>query len=81
MAFSAAKYSQLVWVQMTSKPAELTSLDHYARKTFYKTASLMANSCKAIALLAGQTQEACSHAWEYGRHLGLAFQVRTSANL
>ena len=35
----------------------------------------MANSCKAIALLGGQTQEVCQQAWDYGRHLGLAFQV------
>ena len=29
------------------------SLDHYVRKTFYKTASLMANSAKAVAILGG----------------------------
>ena len=62
-------------LQMTSRPEELVSLDHYVRKTFFKTASLMANSCKAIALLSGQPTEACTKAWEYGRHLGLAFQV------
>lgn len=66
-------------LQLTSSPEELTSLDHYIRKTFFKTASLMANSCKAIALLGGQTQEACAKAWDYGRHLGLAFQVRIPA--
>ena len=65
-------------LQMTSSPEQLVSLDHYARKTFFKTASLMANSCKAIALLAGQTREASTQAWEYGRHLGLAFQVSTA---
>ena len=62
-------------LQMTSRPEELVSLDHYVRKTFFKTASLMANSCKAVALLSGQPTEACTTAWEYGRHLGLAFQV------
>ena len=51
------------------------SLDHYVRKTFYKTASLMANSGKAIAILGGQEREVAELAWEYGRHVGLAFQV------
>lgn len=63
-------------LQMTSQPEELLSIDHYVKKTFYKTASLMANSCKAVAILGGQPREDCQLAWEYGRHLGLAFQVR-----
>ncbi|KAL0040598.1 hypothetical protein WJX77_011920 [Trebouxia sp. C0004] len=61
-------------LQMTSQPEELLSIDHYVKKTFYKTASLMANSCKAVAILGGQPREDCELAWEYGRHLGLAFQ-------
>ena len=63
-------------LQLSGKPEDLLSLDYYMRKTFFKTASLMANSCKAIALLAGQTEAVCQQAWEYGRHLGLAFQVK-----
>ena len=62
-------------VQMTSTEEDLLSLDHYVRKTFHKTASLMANSCKAIAILGGQDREVAQLAWEYGRHVGLAFQV------
>lgn len=62
---------------MTSQPEDLLSIDHYIKKTFYKTASLMANSCKAVAILGGQPREDCELAWEYGRHLGLAFQVST----
>ena len=61
--------------QMTSTEEDLLSLDHYVRKTFHKTASLMANSCKAIAILGGQDREVAQLAWEYGRHVGLAFQV------
>lgn len=66
--------------QMTSQPEELLSIDHYIKKTFYKTASLMANSCKAVAILGGQPREDCQLAWEYGRHLGLAFQVSTTTH-
>ena len=62
--------------QMTSTEEELLSLDFYARKTFFKTASLMANSCKAIALLGGQSAAVAQLAHDYGRHLGLAFQAR-----
>ena len=61
---------------MTSAPEDLLSIDHYVKKTFYKTASLMANSCKAIVILAGQPEQDCQLAWEFGKHLGLAFQVR-----
>lgn len=39
------------------------------QKTFYKTASLISNSCKAIALLAGQTAEVSMFAYDYGRNL------------
>ena len=38
-------------------------------KTYYKTASLISNSCKAIALLAGQTAEVATLAFEYGKNL------------
>jgi Polyprenyl synthetase len=60
---------------MTSSEEELVSMEHYERKTFYKTASLMANSSKAVALLGGASKEVSDIAWDYGRHLGLAFQV------
>ena len=62
-------------MQMTSSDQDLLSLDHYVQKTFHKTASLMANSCKAIAILGGQSQDVSEFAWQYGKHLGLAFQV------
>lgn len=39
------------------------------QKTYYKTASLISNSCKAIALLAGQTAEVAVLAFEYGKNL------------
>lgn len=39
------------------------------QKTYYKTASLISNSCKAIALLAGQTTEVAMLAFDYGKNL------------
>lgn len=49
------------------------SMEYYLEKTFYKTASLMANSCKAIALLAGQSGAVATLAYDYGRHLVTTF--------
>jgi len=44
-------------------------MEYYMQKTYYKTASLISNSCKAIALLAGQTTEVAMLAFEYGKNL------------
>lgn len=62
-------------MQMSAAPEDLTSMEHYLAKTFNKTASLMAHSAQAVALLAGGGPEAAQHAWAYGRHVGLAFQI------
>lgn len=44
-------------------------MEYYLEKTYYKTASLISNSCKAIAVIAGQTAEVSMLAYEYGRNL------------
>lgn len=62
-------------MQMTSNKEKTCSMEYYLEKTFYKTASLMANSCKAIALLAGQPGGVAMFAYDYGRNLGMAFQL------
>ncbi|XP_038702412.1 solanesyl diphosphate synthase 3, chloroplastic/mitochondrial-like isoform X2 [Tripterygium wilfordii] len=62
-------------MQMTTTSEQRYSIDYYMQKTYYKTASLISNSCKAIALLAGHTAEVATTAFEYGKNLGLAFQL------
>ncbi|KAH9328382.1 hypothetical protein KI387_000490, partial [Taxus chinensis] len=62
-------------MQMTTSAEQCCSMEYYMQKTFCKTASLMANSCKAIALLAGQPREVAMLAYDYGRNLGLAYQL------
>ncbi|KAK2992941.1 hypothetical protein RJ640_009450 [Escallonia rubra] len=62
-------------MQMTSTSEQRCSMEYYLQKTHYKTASLISNSCKAIALLAGHTAEVSVLAFEYGKNLGLAFQL------
>ncbi|MDJ0615235.1 MAG: solanesyl diphosphate synthase [Calothrix sp. MO_192.B10] len=52
-----------------------TSLDIYTQKSYYKTASLIANSSKAAGVLSNVSSEIAEHLYSYGRHLGLAFQI------
>lgn len=51
------------------------SIESYLEKSYYKTASLIANSAKAAGLLSGVDEEIADHLYEYGRHFGLAFQI------
>ena len=62
-------------LQMNSSEDDMLSMEHYMKKTFYKTASLIANSCKSVAVLAGCSHDEAMAAWRYGKHLGLAFQL------
>ena len=51
------------------------SIDAYLDKTYYKTASLMANSAKAAAILSNAEDKIVENLYNYGRNLGLAFQI------
>lgn len=51
------------------------SIDTYLEKSYYKTASLIANSSKSAGLLSEVSQETAEHLYAYGRHLGIAFQI------
>jgi len=62
---------------------------NYLKKSEAKTARLLARSCHCVAVLAGGSEELETAAYEYGRHLGIAFQliddlldvVQTSADM
>ncbi|GAB2265177.1 Solanesyl diphosphate synthase 3, chloroplastic/mitochondrial [Dionaea muscipula] len=62
-------------MQMTATSEQRCSMEYYIQKTYYKTGSLISNSCKAIALLGGQTTEVATLAYDYGKNLGLAYQL------
>ena len=62
-------------MQMTNTIEQHCSMEYYMQNTFYKMTSLMTNSCKAIALIAGQPAEVCMLAYDYGWNLGLAYQL------
>ncbi|XHX80125.1 MAG: solanesyl diphosphate synthase [Stenomitos frigidus ULC029] len=51
------------------------SIDEYLEKSYYKTASLLANSAKAAATLSESPSALADDLFHYGRHIGLAFQV------
>lgn len=51
------------------------TIEAYLDKSYYKTASLIANSSKAAGILSGGSKELVDRMYGYGRHLGLAFQV------
>eukprot|EP00262_Sarcandra_glabra_P006981 TRINITY_DN1954_c0_g1_i1.p1 TRINITY_DN1954_c0_g1~~TRINITY_DN1954_c0_g1_i1.p1 ORF type:complete len:419 (-),score=51.47 TRINITY_DN1954_c0_g1_i1:317-1573(-) len=51
------------------------SLEEYLIKSYYKTASLIAASTKASAIFSGVSESICEQMYNYGRNLGLSFQV------
>jgi len=51
------------------------SLEDYIEKSYYKTASLFANSAKAAGVLSEVSTELADNLYHYGRHFGLAFQI------
>ena len=51
------------------------SVENYIEKSFYKTASLIANSCKGITMLGSSNLKIQEDFYLYGKHLGLAFQI------
>ncbi|XP_038654106.1 decaprenyl-diphosphate synthase subunit 1 isoform X2 [Scyliorhinus canicula] len=63
------------FMQLGSKENENERFVHYLEKTFKKTASLIANSCKAVSILGNCDQDVQEIAYQYGRNVGIAFQL------
>lgn len=63
------------FMQLQTKEEETERFEHYLNKSFNKTASLMAYSCKANAVLANVSKEEVESAFQYGRNIGIAFQL------
>ncbi|KAF2639958.1 decaprenyl-diphosphate synthase subunit 1 [Massarina eburnea CBS 473.64] len=56
-----------VWTENT--------LTYYLQKTYLKSASLISKSCRAAAILGGSSPEVVEASYQYGKNLGLAFQL------
>lgn len=54
------------------RPAHLVCL---LGSRYYKTGSLIANSCRSIAMLGRYPDYVCEAAFRYGLHAGVAFQL------
>merc|ERR1719198_1448316 len=64
-------------MQARGNQKDLLDMDYYLRKSYFKTASLICNSCKSTALLAGHAESDATTvaAEEFGYHLGMAYQI------
>ena len=69
-------------LQIKDSRTGVADIEGYLRKNFYKTASLMAYSCKSAALLGAAggngehvSSEIVDAAYLYGKHIGVAFQL------
>jgi len=51
------------------------TITYYLQKTYLKSASLISKSCRAAALLGEHPMEVVEAAYQYGKNLGLAFQL------
>lgn len=51
------------------------SIHEYLEKSFYKTASLIAASCKGASMLSHSNEVMSQKLYNYGKNLGLAFQI------
>jgi len=58
-----------------AKEDETERFESYLSKSFNKTGSLMTYSCEACAILSGATDKEVQAAYEYGRNIGVAFQL------
>ncbi|EUB59835.1 Decaprenyl-diphosphate synthase subunit [Echinococcus granulosus] len=63
------------FMQLTSNSDENYRFHLYLEKTYKKTASLIANSCKAVTILSKVGDALAESAYAFGRHLGMAFQL------
>lgn len=62
-------------MQLVAGDAPSERFNQYIQKTYRKTAALVAYSCRIVALLGGSSDLAEESAFNYGKNLGIAFQL------
>uniref|UniRef100_A0A182JSE6 All trans-polyprenyl-diphosphate synthase PDSS1 n=1 Tax=Anopheles christyi TaxID=43041 RepID=A0A182JSE6_9DIPT len=62
-------------MQLVTKETENERFAHYFARSYRKTASLIANSLKAVAVLTAVDERMVEVSFQYGRNVGLAFQL------
>jgi len=67
------------FMQLSTKESDAEQFQDYLDKTFCKTASLFANTCKAVALLGSypgiDVAQTADLAFDFGKNFGMAFQL------
>jgi len=63
------------FMQLQNKEDENERFEHYLNKSFNKTASLIAYTCKANVVLSGGSKQDIENSFQYGRNIGIAFQL------
>jgi geranylgeranyl pyrophosphate synthase len=64
-------------MQARAEPEDLVTFEHYTLKNYLKTGSLISLSCHSAAVLTGAHHDSALavSARDYGRHLGVAYQL------
>merc|ERR1719289_429605 len=65
---------EFMQMQSNAEPGE--RFEHYLQKSFNKTASLIASTCKANVVLSGGSEDDIENSYVYGRNIGIAFQLQ-----
>lgn len=66
---------EFMQLRNTIDEGHASTMTYYLQKTYLKTASLIAKSCRASAILGRGSREHVEAAYGYGKNLGLAFQI------
>jgi hexaprenyl-diphosphate synthase len=51
------------------------AFEYYTHKTYLKTAALISKSCRSAAILSGAHQDVIENCYQFGRNIGLCFQL------
>lgn len=51
------------------------AFEYYIHKTYLKTAALLSKSCRSAAILSGSQDNVIENCYEFGRNIGLCFQL------
>lgn len=68
-------YSVQIPTQISHEENVKAAFEYYKHKTYLKTASLMSKSSRSVAVLSGANDEIIESCYQFGRNLGLCFQV------
>jgi hexaprenyl-diphosphate synthase len=68
------------FMQLRNGSKDGKRFDYYLEKTYLKTASLIAKSCRACAVLGGCGESVAGISYDYGRNIGMSFQVSNVSN-